>query len=219
MPGRALIDKRPYLLLSLVAALLYWIYADEDIGGLYLIMLKGVPLALLAIYALNRHPSVDAKMLACVMALGSLGDMGVELDWLWGGLAFFVSHMLAISLFLRHRRETLAFSQKLLIFALLGATPVLSWLLSGEIQIGLYGIALGGMAAAAWASAYTRYRVGAGAVLFVISDLMIFARMGGRIEPAMPDLLVWSIYYLGQFLICTGIIQALRRSDRAVRTA
>jgi uncharacterized membrane protein YhhN len=34
------------------------------------------------------------------------------------------------------------------------------------------------MAAAAWSSRFPRYRVGAGAVLFVISDWLIFSRMG-----------------------------------------
>ena len=217
MPKRALIQARPYLLFSLVAAILYWIYADENVGGLYLTLLKGVPLALLAAYALVRHHSTDAKMLAGVMALGSLGDMGVEIDWFWGGAAFFLGHAIAIGLYLRHRRPALASSQKVLVVALLLVTPVVSWLLSGSLDVGFYGLALGGMAAAAWASSFTRYRVGIGAVLFVISDLLIFARMGERIDPWLPNLLIWPTYYLGQFLICTGVIQTLRRGGGEAR--
>lgn len=211
MPNRALIDKRPFLLASLATAFLYWIYADENVGGLYLIALKGVPLALLAVYALTRHQSRDAQMLAAIMACGSLGDMVIELDWAWGGLAFFGGHVIAISLFMRWRRDVLMPSQKVLIAALLLLIPLVSWQVSGDLQVGLYGLALGGMAATAWASAYPRYRVGIGAILFVISDLLIFACMGDKIDPAIPDLLIWPIYYLGQFLICTGVIQSLRK--------
>ena len=66
------------------------------------------------------------------------------------------------------------------------------------------------MAATAWASRFSRYHVGIGAVLFVISDLLIFAEFGPLAESTIPSLLIWPLYYAGQFLICTGIIQTLR---------
>ena len=66
------------------------------------------------------------------------------------------------------------------------------------------------MAAAAWSSAFPRYRVGLGAVLFVVSDLLIFARMGPLSASPLPDMLIWPLYYLGQFLICTGAVGYLR---------
>ena len=53
--------------------------------------------------------------------------------------------------------------------------------------------------------------VGFGAVLFVISDWLIFARMGPLGESALPGLLIWPAYFAGQFLIATGVIQTLRR--------
>ena len=74
----------------------------------------------------------------------------------------------------------------------------------------VYALALGGMAAAAWSSSFPRYRVGLGAVLFVVSDLLIFARLGPLESSAIPGLLIWPLYYFGQFLICTGVISTLR---------
>ena len=53
--------------------------------------------------------------------------------------------------------------------------------------------------------------MGAGALLFVASDLLIFARMGPLATSPLPHLLIWPLYYFGQFLICTGVIGTLRR--------
>jgi len=47
----------------------------------------------------------------------------------------------------------------------------------------------------------------------VISDLLILARMGTQIDPAIADWLVWPIYFTGQLLLCTGVIQALRNRE------
>ena len=66
------------------------------------------------------------------------------------------------------------------------------------------------MVCAAWSSSFNRYRVGLGAVLFLASDLLIFARMGPLATSALPVLLVWPLYYFGQLLICTGVIASLR---------
>ena len=127
---------------------------------------------------------------------------------------FFVGHIIAISLYARHRRTRLTPSQKATAVALLLGTPLIAFLLptdrSAAPGVALYALALGGMAAAAWSSAFPRYRVGLGAVLFVVSDLLIFARMGPLADSALPGLLIWPLYYLGQLLICVGVTQFLR---------
>ena len=69
------------------------------------------------------------------------------------------------------------------------------------------------MAAAAWSR--LRYRVGLGAVLFVISDLLIFARMGPLQWEEIGDLLIWPTYFAGQFLIATGVVQTMRARGSA----
>lgn len=214
MPRRALIERRPWLLASIAAAIGNFALQDSAVPGLYLLVLKGLPVALLAIYALLRHAGRDANMVAAIMALGAVGDVGVELDLLAGGTAFACAHVLAIVLFLQHRREVLTPSQKLAGLVLVVFTPVVAWLLPAErasaLLVAAYGLVLGVMAGAAWTSSFPRYRVGLGAVLFVASDLFIFAKLGPLANSPVPDWTIWPLYYTGQLLICTGVVGTLR---------
>ncbi len=70
------------------------------------------------------------------------------------------------------------------------------------------------MAAAAWISRFPRYRVGIGAVMFAASDLLIFAREAGAMPADLADLLIWPLYFAGQFLIATGVVQTIRNGFR-----
>lgn len=210
VPKRALIEKRPWLVASLVAGVSYWLAAKGQVPGLWLIVWKGAGVALLAAYAWMHHPSRNAHLLALVMALGALGDMLLELVFTAGAVAFFLGHITAIALYLRHRREHATGSQKAAALATLIGVPLISWQLTQAADATLYALGLAGMAAAAWLSSFPRYRVGMGAMMFVVSDLLIFARMGPMAASSIPDLLIWPLYYFGQFLICTGIIATLR---------
>ncbi len=42
--------------------------------------------------------------------------------------------------------------------------------------------------------------------MFVASDLLIFARLGPLATSPLPGLLIWPLYYFGQFLICIGVV-------------
>ena len=66
------------------------------------------------------------------------------------------------------------------------------------------------MASTAWMSHFPRYRVGIGAVLFVVSDWLIFSRMGPFDLGVLPHYLIWPLYFAGQFMIATGVVQTLR---------
>lgn len=211
MARAALIEHRPWLLASIVAAVAFYVLRDAPVGGVQLMLLKGAGVALLAIYALRRSSGIDGMLIAAVMALGAIGDMAIEISFVAGGSAFFLGHLVAIALYLRNRRPATTPSQKLAAAALLVATPVVSWLLSKDAGVTLYATGLGGMAATAWLSRFGRYRVGTGAVLFVVSDWLIFSRMGSFDLAPLPELLIWPLYYFGQFLIATGVVQALRR--------
>ena len=220
MPRRALIDKRPWLLASLAAGIAYFFLRHGHLPGVYEIALKGAGAALLALYALARHRGADSRQIALVMALGALGDMAIELSLEAGAAAFLLGHLAAIHLYWRHRRAAPSVSQKAAAAALLVLTPAIAVQLpaarEGIALLGVYALALGAMAASAWTSSFPRYRVGIGAVLFVASDLLIFAQMGALAGSAVPDLLIWPLYYFGQFLICTGVVGELRaRTARA----
>jgi uncharacterized membrane protein YhhN len=101
------------------------------------------------------------------------------------------------------------------------ATPVAAWLLPADrsvaTMVGLYALALGAMAASAWASTFPRAQVGAGAVLFVVSDLLIFAGMGPLMGSDLPEYLVWPVYYLGMLLITTGVLTGLHKREPMLR--
>ena len=213
MPKLASIDHRPWLIASVIAGVSFYLAKDAALALPLKLAWKGAGVGLLATYALLRAPGVDGKLLAAMMALGAAGDMAIEVSLQAGAALFFIGHLIAIALFWRHRRERLPLSQKLAAAALLLLTPAIAFLLPSDRiaapTVALYALALGGMAAAAWSSAFPRYRVGIGAVLFVASDLLIFARMGPLADSPLPGLLIWPLYYLGQLSICTGAVRSL----------
>lgn len=217
MSERALADKRPWLVASLLAGISYYFARTGQVPGLYLMAWKGAGVALLAAYALARHKGADSRQIAAVMAFGALGDVLIELVLEWGAVAFLIGHLIAIRLYWRHRRARLELSQKLAALAFAILIPAISFLLPADRAaapcVALYALGLGAMTAAAWTSSFSRYRVGFGAVMFAVSDLLIFARMGPLANSALPDLLIWPLYYFGQFLICTGVVGELRRRD------
>ena len=218
MPERALVEKRPWLLASLAAGIsFFFVMKSPALPGLLLLAWKGAGVALLALYALLRHKGRDSRMIAGVMALGALGDVTLEISLEVGAGFFLLGHALAIVLYLSHRREVPTISQRLAALSLLIVTPVIAWLLPADRGqawiIACYAIGLGGMACAAWSSSFPRYRVGIGAVMFVASDLLIFSRLGPLAHSPVPDLLIWPLYYFGQFLICTGVVGELRRRE------
>lgn len=212
--SRALIDHRPWLLASLAASISYFFARDNDLPGDLLILWKGAAVACLAVYAARRAKSADGWLLVAVMALGALGDMALELDMIAGGALFALGHLVAIALFLRNPRERRTGSQWLAALALLLGTPLVAAMMAlpdprWPMAAG-YAAIVGAMAASAWVSRFPRYRVGVGAVLFVISDLLIFAREGGQVPEAVTWWLVWPLYYAGQLLIATGVVRTLR---------
>ncbi len=214
---RAIVESRPYLLMSLLFGISYFFVMDSNIPGLFLIIWKGLGVGFLAIYALRRVHGFDGKLIAAVMAFGALGDMLIEIDLIMGAGAFIVGHCIAITLYLRHRREKLMFSQKLLALLLIPVTILISWSLpfdrSEALGLAAYSAFLAIMAALAWTSSFSRYRVGIGAILFIVSDLLIFSRMGFLQNSTIPDWTVWPIYYAGQFMIATGVVRKLREEQ------
>lgn len=214
MPKRALIEHRPWLLVSLAAAIAYYVLWNNPIGGIWLIALKGAGVGFLALYAMRRTRAVtqgiDATLIVIFLALSAAADMAIELSFIAGGAIFFAAHLAAIALYLRNRREHAVLSQKLCAVGLLIGTPIISYLISTDPFAALYATGLGAMAATAWISRFSRYRVGIGAVLFVVSDLLIFGRESAFDLGSAPDVLIWPLYYFGQFLIATGVVQTLR---------
>jgi uncharacterized membrane protein YhhN len=205
---------QPLQTLTLIAAILAGAsYLASGALGLPLpaaVAWKGAGVALLALYAAQRARGLDGGLLVAVMALGALGDMLIEVAGLvTGALAFLAGHLVAIALYLRHRRPAPSLSQRLLAVVLVPATVATAWWLPADRAmapgIALYALGLSLMAATAWLSAFPRLRVGLGAVMFVASDLLIFARAGPLAHAAWVSPAIWVLYFAGQALICIGV--------------
>lgn len=219
MPRRALIEKRPWLLASLAAAIAFCALRLTPVPQLWLIPLPAAATGFLALYAVLQHRGRDGRHLAAMMAVAAVRDALFQIDLAVSALMFFVYHMLALALYLRHPREHATASQKAAALAMLLITPALAWLLPAdrglEPAVALYGLALGGMASSAWMSAFPRYRVGIGAALLLASDLVVIAGLGPLAGQQLPDALTWPLYYVGQLLITVGVVQTLRSNNAA----
>ena len=153
------------------------------------------------------------------MAFGALGDVLLETHGLTvGAVAFLIGHLIAIGLYLRHRRRSLSLTDKLLMLVVVLGTTIAAYLLPTDRSLGgaaaLYSLGLAIMAACAWASRFPRALTGLGALMFVVSDILIFGRAGPLEGAAWVGLAIWGLYYFGQLLICLGVTQGLARQRR-----
>jgi len=209
-----LVERRPWLLVSLADAIAYYALKDADFPGFYLLALEAGALLTLAIYAVLRHHDADSRMLAGAMAAAGAGVVAVELYAYAGAVILIIGNGLAIGLFTRHRRVSLEASQKVAAVALLALVPLICWRLPLDREAatltGIYGLSLGGMAGAAWTSAFSRYRVGIGALLCVGAGILGIAGQGVLAGNAIPQLFSWPLFYIGHFLVCIGVMQKLR---------
>ena len=176
---------------------------------------KGAGVVLLAIFAATRARGTDGWLLVFVMAFGALGDVLLETHGLVvGALAFLIGHLAAIALYLRNRDPQLSIRHLGLGLTIIPVVTVTAFLLppdrAGAGLIARYALGLAAMASAAWISRFPRLLVGAGALMFVGSDLLIFLRTGRPALDVFPlALAVWGLYFAGQTLIAVGVTRTL----------
>lgn len=205
--------------LVLIAAL---VAGTSYVGGWFLplppaaaVAWKGAGVALLAVYAALNARGVDGWLLAAVMAFGAAGDMLLETSGLTvGALAFLAGHITAVALYLRNARTGLKPPELVFGLALVPLIVVTAFLLplnrAGAPAIALYATGLSLMAASAWLSRFPRALTAAGALMFAVSDLLIFLRTGRHALDILPmGLAVWGLYFAGQTLICLGVTRTL----------
>ena len=163
----------------------------------------------------------DGRLIALALGFGALGDYLLDARGLIvGALAFAAGHVTAIILYWRNRRPALSAPQRGLGWLTVPAALVIAWGLTrgapdGAAAVG-YTALVAAMAASAWTSRFPRYRTGIGAMLFLASDLFIFAGEGGALSKDVTLWLVWPLYFAGQALIAWGVVSTLsREGDRA----
>jgi uncharacterized membrane protein YhhN len=189
----------PLLLTALIAGASYCLPAWLGWGGGLVLMWKGSGVALLALWVWQRTGRLD---LSSVLVLGALGDLLLGISLTLGAVAFLIGHLVAAMNYLRHRVRP-----AWLTVVVVAATATSGYALSGAPVVALYGASLGLMAGSAIASNLPQ-RIAVGALLFVLSDLLIFARFGPLAKSIVPTALVWPLYFTGQTLIASGLIKS-----------
>lgn len=203
-----------WLAASLIAGLSFWPAMDWGLPLPARIAWKGAGVALLAVHGWARGQEPDRRWLAAIMALGALGDMGIELSQTLGAAFFLVGHLVAIRFYWRHRAARPGILLWIGAVLVLLAVPAAGWVLpcypGDRPATLLYATTLAGMTASALLSRFPRGLVGFGALMFAASDLLIFARMGPLAFSPLPHLLIWPLYYAGQALITLGVLAGPR---------
>jgi uncharacterized membrane protein YhhN len=202
------------LIASILAGVSYVAAWDRGLRQAAELTWKGLGVGLLTVYAALNARALDGWLLVGVMAFGALGDVLLGAAGLTvGALAFLVGHLIAIGLYLRNRRPRPTRSQVALAVVLVPSVVIVAFLLpadrAGAPGVALYSLGLASMAATAWLSRFPRWRVGIGALMFVVSDLLIFGRGGPWPASFAVGLAVWGLYYFGQLLICVGVVETL----------
>jgi uncharacterized membrane protein YhhN len=200
---------------AIIAGASYLVPVVAGWNGPATIAWKGAGVGLLALWAAVNARDFDGWLIAAVMALGALGDVLLDAKGLeTGAAAFAAGHLLAIWLYARHRRAALSPSQRGLALLLVPLSLAIVWGLlrhePGWWHAAIYTALVATMAAMAWTSAFPRYRTGLGAIAFLLSDLLIFARLGGAVPPAMTGVAIWVLYFGGQAMIALGVVTSLR---------
>ena len=213
----------PYEIVLLAALLAGTSYLAADsltLPQLTAVIWKGAGVGLLAVYAALKARDRDGWLITVVMAFGTLGDVLIETNGLIpGAMAFLAGHLCAIALYWRNRRPNPGSSQRVLAGLMIPAIAVTAYMLpadaSSAVGIAVYSCGLALMASTAWLSRFSRLEVGRGALMFVASDLLIFARSGPLANAPWISLAIWVLYFFGQVLICTGVTKSLAATQAA----
>jgi uncharacterized membrane protein YhhN len=202
--------------LALAGGISFMVAVVQRLEGPPIWAWKTSGVAFLALWAAANARGANGWLIAAALGFGALGDYLLDAIGLErGAVAFVIGHLIAITLYLKNRRPATTESQRLLGWLVMPATLVIVWgMLSPEPgwwHAAIYSLFVAAMAAAAWTSRFPRYRTGIGAMLFLASDLFIFAGEGGALSKDVTMWLVWPLYFGGQALIAWGVVSTLSR--------
>lgn len=181
---------------------------------------KTTGVGFLALWAAANARGRDGWLIAAILGFGALGDYLLDArGMIVGAMAFAVGHVIAIVFYLINRRGVLTPSQRWLGWLTMPATLAIVWgMLSpapGWWHAAVYSLFVAAMSATAWMSRFPRYRTGIGAMLFLASDLFIFAGEGAALGKDVTMWLVWPLYFGGQALIAWGVVSTLAKEANA----
>ncbi len=164
--------------------------------------------ALLAGYGWAQRPGAAGLLLALGLCVCAAADVVLDLHFLAGTAAFALGHVCYCASFLLSAAPGLA---SLAVFLLLcGAIgtlyPKLKKYAAPDSALPYLGYALLISAMLALALPQQKPVLLAGALLFVVSDAMLLARIVRKIPSKAYDYLCLGVYFLAQFLIAASTI-------------
>lgn len=206
--------------LALLGGISFFIAVYQRLDGPAIWAWKTSGVGFLALWAAANARGKYGWMIAAALGFGALGDYLLDAKGLEvGAVAFVIGHIIAITLYLKNRRAQTTLSQRLLGWLTMPATLVIVWAMlspaAGWWHAAVYSLFVAAMAAAAWTSRFPRYRTGIGAMMFLASDLFIFAGEGAVLSKDVTMWLVWPLYFGGQAFIAWGVVGTLAKEARA----
>lgn len=194
------------LLFALVAGASFFATHWVEVTGDAKVAWKGAGVALLSLWAFAR----GRPWIGLVLAFGALGDVLLEAAGLiTGAVAFLLGHVIATGFYWRTRRAPFYVPMGIAVAVVLASYATSG----GDAGVAFYGLGLGAMAGTALTSGFSPRTVGLGAVLFVVSDLLIFSSLGIAPHSPIPPLLIWPTYFAGQALIAWGVVGSQGREN------
>lgn len=211
MPKRALIESRPWLLGSIALAVAWVILHNSPMPDLTMMFLQAAPLVLLAIYAGLRYKGNDTRSLAGMLILQGVGAALLYYLPIIALNMLMVAYLIGLSMFLMHRTPEMDTGRKVSALALTLGTPLLCYYAaqSAGISMPLFlGLALGGMAASAWISTFSRSSVGLGAALIVTGNVLAITGFSGTAP--LIAFVAWPLIYVGNLVLAISVAGELR---------
>lgn len=211
--------------LSIAASIFYGVATIPDtmmIGSLPLVvLLKGLPVGLLAVFALLKISRTDVALLALGLVAHTAGDVFItgllpgypgDAGLMPAIISFGIGHLLYIIIFVTNfaSLEKITFL-RIQIAALLAAFAAfgLYWfwpqVTTQPLLIQVYAGTILVMGLLAVVSRYPILMVASGSLLFIISDALLGSGMFLDVSHGL-EWAVWPTYYIGQFLIALGVI-------------
>ena len=215
-----LLDKL-LLTLSVLCSIVYLLTVDfQPYRGS--VIIKALSIAPLSLMAFRVLKTLDGLILSIALVFSCVGDVLLDLHredfFIFGLLAFLVTHLLYIWLFLRNlpMSNRLGRQKKAIILVLMMySAAMVIWLWSGlgamRIPAMVYLGAITVMCMTATMADFARPSVMLGAILFLLSDSLIAAT---RFKTPIPfsNYAIWLTYYLGQYLITLGFLREKLRA-------
>lgn len=200
-------------LIAVVAAVAYWQGIDFNSKATS-IALKMTPALAMALEVF-RQRRFSARPLVAALAVHSVGDglLNLGSDYLLMGMgAFFLGHLGYIVAFLPHRYSLAELPRRrrvaivLLVVAMIALTAYIWPMLRGPLTVAspVYALALTAMAVTALLGRWQGPWVAGGALLFVLSDVVLGLKLFAGQDALAP--IIWPAYAAAQILMPLGYL-------------